>query len=253
MLINDLKNLNAPRIGAFGEYLFKYFSKEVLRVEIYGHHKNDTDFIVDGERVDVKTKVGINAKFNYQENKDILYAFVEISGNDARILFKGRDYKIQNDDLGMLWNRWIDGKEIEMSSKKSKDLSDEWSDIKLEIKENFESFGIDALKVIQRAKQFKGESPHNLIDYVMTSQPKVKCCRIYVEFNGHPKNKNNIKKIFAFPEVHIDDLPRLQNLRLKSGLVKKNVDKVDLDRMPEKYVFRDLEDLYLNYQRRFLE
>lgn len=248
-LRRKISALNKARLGSFGEFIFQSYFKNSLNADVQEKHSDDTDYIVNGEPVDVKTRGFNNPSLEYKGREDIIYAIVKLYHDEIAIHFKGVVRHIDWDQGAVYWEQWNNGRKISSVSQ-VKDDRNHWKEIKLEIDDCFSSKGITALKIIQRTKRFKGESPGNLMDEISISGDPGQYCRIYVEFKGYPVTKDNVDMIFAFPETDKDILPRLDNLRLKGGK-QGPVDKIDPEKMPPKYIFNDLEDLYKNYFVRF--
>ncbi len=250
----NISSLNKARIGALGEYIYTYYLGQILNCDIRSTHKNDTDFVVNGEPVDVKTRGFGNETLSCKRKVGIIYSFVCFSQEQVTILFKDKIYNLGWRDVVPLWEMWIKKEKIiigENSPDLRKVSQDAWKEIKVDIIESFQKQGIKALKVIQRTKRFNGESPGNLMSKLSAFCNPSECCRVYVEFKGYPIRGDNVDMIFAFPETHLAILPRLTNFRLKSGLSREEVDKIDLKKMPPCYVFKNIPDLMANYKIRF--
>jgi hypothetical protein len=117
--------------------------------------------------------------------------------------------------------------------------------IKAMVKKLFAERGIEVHTIyrtcsIAFGNSLGGDCPGNLL-----LKPTVPSrVTISLDFNDRDVHLDNFRRIIAFPESVADKLPRYPKWR-------PDVDKVNLEAMPSKYVFRDWDDLKTNYQRIF--
>jgi hypothetical protein len=99
-------------------------------------------------------------------------------------------------------------------------------------------------RIIYRTCQakFGDESPHNLIP----AHPQDDRVTIFLDFVDNDISTTNLNRVFAIPENHADKLPKLKYSRFPI-----DKPKIDLNKLPEKYIFLDLDDLKQNYRRIF--
>ena len=99
-------------------------------------------------------------------------------------------------------------------------------------------------RIIYRTCQakFGNESPHNLIP----TDPDDHRVTIFLDFVDDDITTTNLHRIFAIPENRARRLPKLKKSRFPI-----DKPKINLNRLPEKYIFRDLDDLKQNYRRIF--
>jgi hypothetical protein len=115
--------------------------------------------------------------------------------------------------------------------------------IKDDLTKFFRDHGVGT-RIIYRTCQakFGDESPHNLIP----ADAEDDRVTIFLDFVDSDISTTNLNRVFAIPENHAGRLPKLKNSRFP---VEKA--KIDLNRLPGKYVFRELDDLKQNYRRIF--
>ena len=85
--------------------------------------------------------------------------------------------------------------------------------------------------------QFGAESPDNLIPKIIDPTRVT----VFLDFLDSEICRDKLRKVIAFPEACADKLPLLKKTRL-------HLPKVDLEKLPNKYVFHDLDDLISNFK-----
>jgi hypothetical protein len=110
---------------------------------------------------------------------------------------------------------------------------------KAEVKRFFQDRGLEC-RVIYRTcqAQFGDESPHNLVP--TTAEPNR--ISVYLDFTDENISWDKIRHIYAFPDVVGHMFPLIDHPKLRK-------EKVDLDRMPRRYVFDSFADLQKNWRR----
>lgn len=88
--------------------------------------------------------------------------------------------------------------------------------------------------------KFGNEGPHNLISEKIVPDRLV----IFVDFYNENVTSNNIRRIIAFTDEEGRELVKKYPLD-KSRF---SVDKIDLKKLPQKYIFESISDLKLNYR-----
>ncbi len=112
--------------------------------------------------------------------------------------------------------------------------------LRSEIRDFFEALGLEA-RVIYRTCQeaFGVESPDNL----KPGKPRRTRVTVFLDFANDDIRRDNLRAVYAFPEAVAEALPMLANPRLGSP-------KVELARMPPRFVFANLEELYESWRPR---
>ena len=77
---------------------------------------------------------------------------------------------------------------------------------------------------------------------MLVKKPKSDRILVYVEFASKEIDRRNIEAVYAYPEAVQDALPRVAKTRL-------NLPKVDLNKLPKRYCFRDLDDFGKTWKR----
>ena len=113
------------------------------------------------------------------------------------------------------------------------------------VKEFFAVRGIAVRTLYRTCSEAFGDSlggncPGNLIP----KSPLSARVTVFLDFKDTNIHLGNFRKIIAFPESVVSELPRHPQWR--SG-----VEKIDLEVLSHKYVFRDWNDLQANYSRIF--
>ena len=113
------------------------------------------------------------------------------------------------------------------------------------VKEFFAVHGIAARTLYRTCSETFGDSlggncPGNLIP----KSPLPARITIFLDFKDANIHLGNFRKIIAFPESVVSELPRHPQWR-------PGVEKIDLEALPHNYVFRDWDDLKANYNRMF--
>jgi len=114
--------------------------------------------------------------------------------------------------------------------------------IKMEIADFFSTHSLRT-RIIYRtcSEKFGNESPHNLIPKKIS----IKHITVYLDFDNFPA-KENLNFLIAFPDEDSDRLPELLNPRLGGDRPK-----VDLKKIPARYRFKNVADLFENWFSRF--
>lgn len=109
--------------------------------------------------------------------------------------------------------------------------------IRTDIKGFFDRQNIP-VRVIYRTCQskFRGEGPHNLIPTKLNPSRVT----IFLDFEDRISTAC-LERVYAFKESDSEDMPKF--------LGRFQTIKVDLDKLPGKYIFRDIDDLKKNYRR----
>ncbi len=237
--------LNAPRLGSFGELIFAQTALQTIGDKIQKIHDHNTDYILNGRPIDVKTTITDALKhlkpYAGKRIPQIDYALVEITPTGVRVSIEKRELRQLNlDELEVAWNTWSQQPlSLPKASKKEKQTL--LQPILREIKEYFQKHGV-AVRIIYRTceKGFGKESPGNLVP---------KQCRsghvtAYLSFFDADISRDNLFRLVAFPDEQAASFLQLKKPHL-------HLPKVDLDEIPSKYSFENIDDLKTNYFKRF--
>lgn len=239
-------------------------------MKIVPYHKERTDFLLneDNERIDVKTirsKIDIENSnifiYNGIRNKNIKYAVVDFHKKKVVVTIEGKPIddttidELDYDSIELLHKEWEENfKKYDIISKELKHnplykkMVDE---IKNRLTHFFKQEGFKT-KIIYRTDQWRwGEqSAHNLLPQYKNKDDTVlylpeNQIRIYLDFITSEISELNLNQIIAYPELRYKELKLIENPGL-SGY-----DKVDLEFVPEKYIFISIADLMKNYRIKF--
>jgi hypothetical protein len=127
---------------------------------------------------------------------------------------------------------------------KIKDMTErrkKWKKIQDEIEEFFKSKGVKSRTIYRTCQMAFGltEPPHNLPPNVGDQVV------VYVSFKDNRIEKSNIQFILAFLANDFACFPLVEHSRLHI------VQPVDITRIPDKYKFNDIDELFSEFFRRF--
>jgi hypothetical protein len=241
-----LPNLNSARLASLGETIFRE-TMVAAGSEVRPADAKQTNLLVDGQRVDVKTSAQALGSqpvpvvpYQGKRVKGVSYALVEFFDSGARVSREEETVALLSwDRVGELWQRWnqdrVEAAEGAGTPEEKKKLL---APIRKEIADLLRGHGYPS-RIIYRTNQaeFGDESPANL----KVAHPTDGRVVVYLDFRDHEIRRDNLRAVYAFLESGQDELPVLQKTRLK-------VPKVDLSQMGQ-LKFRDLEDLEENWRR----
>lgn len=252
-LFNSLRNLNNAKVGSLGEFIFYHESlKQGLKIDSL--HEQRIDFVINGTiHIDVKTSfktegaelynspIGMYSAHRYE---GIKYALVELFSDGIRISIDGSLFsEINLDEVKNYWESWNKNKTERKSQQHQKSNQSTFKPIRDGIIKFFEENHALSARVIYRTVQqgFGKESPDNLAPKLVSPRSVT----IFIDFKDKRISLDNINRIIAFPDVCSTTFPMIKKPTL-------HLEKIDLDALDQMYKFRDVEDLYTNFQRRFI-
>lgn len=104
---DKIKGLNNPQLGSFGEYLFSNYILNELHKRLVKVHRDGTDFIFDGNAIDVGARRNLNQKYSADiiRNKD---AFVFFNKDCCVIKYPSKfEAKISWYHVSLLFVKWL--------------------------------------------------------------------------------------------------------------------------------------------------
>ena len=260
--------LNAARLGSFGEAVFLQVARD-KGWHIESQHSEKVDYRVEGELVDVKTsRQSLQRPVGRRQYSGpvphVRYVLVEFVSSGASVSIDGAQLQSLNwEKLDTIWDEWTRqrGREDNILERDNtqRAISDfkrtaeplgpypvpgsstkrAIADLKQELVRFLAEKGITT-RIIYRTCMagFKQESPHNL------KPEKIEPNRItiYLDFRNEVISADNLNGVYAFPDTAAHTLPMLEKTRLHRP-------KVDVGKMPAKFVFRDLEELKRDWRR----
>jgi hypothetical protein len=236
------------RLGSLGEHLFASLS-ERLRSTVEAVHQRQTDFLVDGLRVDVKTTArdwasGLSELRPWSGPRavGVSYALVELHPGGARISLEGALVGVLEwDAIEPMFREWSEyrGTQRSPSTLKAANLR-AWAEIQEELEAFFGRHGMRC-KAIYRTNQksWGKESPANL---KLRRWPK-DVVRVLVSFSG-VVDRGAVEYVLAIRAEDEGSLPMLG-----ADEVALHKPKVDIERLPRRLVFADLADLFHRWDR----
>lgn len=248
-LETKLRKLNMASLGSFGEFVFISTVKQAMKQTVERLHDNKTDFLVNGNPVDVKTTIRNIGKNVYEFYPyagprvcGIQYAQVEFFKLGARVSLENEQLGLLNhQEIDELWLKWLNGHGKKFTVNKNELKKQLYKPIKNEIKSFFSSHGVDVRIILRTCQRgFGRESPHNL----KPTNIKINSSTVFLSFNDSNISRDNFHMLIAFPDTDSDRLPMLGKVHLKKP-------KVDLEHLPSRYVFKNIEDLKEHYFERF--
>ena len=245
------ERLNNARIGSFSEHLFwiLYNGKYTLKKSHYGH----TDFIltINGNefKIDVKSKrqfmkyYEMNLRYKSKKKlSGVQYPYIVYFKDKICINWEEmNELQFCNYDTNCvnIYDIWNDNKPKSIKKVLRNDddsFKQNYETIKTEIENFFQLKQLKARIIYRTCQQdFGKESPGNFIP--IHRDPKR--VTIFISFNGKI-DISNVLKVYALQETELLNPPTLKKSRL-------NTPKVDLDRLEQKFVFNDLDNLFQNF------
>lgn len=254
--------LNSARLGSFGEAVFLQVARD-KGWHIESQHSERADYRVEGELVDVKTtRQTLQRPVGRRQYSGpvpyVRYVLVEFVSSGACVSIDGAQLRsLDWQQLDAIWDEWIrqrggeDYTQQAISDLKRRTRSLEphqtargntkraVADLMQELVSFFAEKGI-ATRIIYRTCMagFKQESPHNL----KPGRIQPNRITIYLDFKNEVASAYNLNGVYAFPDTAAHTLPMLEKTRLHRP-------KVDVDKMPAKFVFHDLDELRKGWRR----
>jgi hypothetical protein len=235
-LARRLRAANNAQRGSFGEFLFERAARQTLGADVRATRRNRADFVLSDRRVDVKTTirdVGHSVRpltpYRGPRVKGVSYAQVEFGTEGARVSLEADVIQLITwPAVAAAWREW--GKEPAPRPAGLRDVGP----LRARIAACFREFGLRA-RVIYRTTQagFGEESPGNLVPARLDPAG----ITVYLDFAGVPVAEENIRRVIAFPDVLGASLPLIEQPHLHRP-------KVDLSRVPARFVFRSLSELF---------
>lgn len=252
---DTIRLLSKPSFGSFGEYLFKSTYKN--KNEINPKHKNRTDFMINNQSIDVKSRRFLNETYKkvyvYKSNefKHIDYPTVVFYTDCVVVSYKDFIVKLDYNTLETYYNNWIvDRKKKPTIVNKDVDKYEiEWKkiqfklDLFLKLKYRIDSY------ILKRTKDWGKNSPHNLLP-IYTKNKKKRLIpknqlRVFIQFNDYRISEDNIKWIIAYNEKDYKKLFKILSVK-KAPLSNGDWKKVDMTKIPKQIKYNNLDELKQN-------
>lgn len=225
-----LLGLNNAQLGSFGELLFGELAENAGMGTVTATRREQTDFIVGGVRVDVKSSTRDLSKpfralrpYKLARATGVSYAQVEFGQEGARV-------SLENDIINLVpwqdwvafWDAWNAGRPVRETRKAQGDIGP----IRAQVVSYFADLGYRA-RVIYRTTQaqFGSEGPGNLVP----TTNKHTHVTVFLDFNDGRLEKVNVRRVIAFPDTAAPRLP----IAVPSRLHKR---KVLLDALPASFI-----------------
>jgi hypothetical protein len=239
----EISELSPTHLGYFGEELFLYYAKEVLKKEVLKVHREGKDFEIDGVRIDVGTRRPFTTKKIGKK----------ISKKDAFVLFytdcclidfpKHFSGEVQWEVISTLLADFKSRRRIKVKTVLEKSFNSEYEKLKFKIKNFFIEKGFKTNIIYRTVSGQFGlkESPGNLLIKKFNDDG----IKIYIDFKDHQRTAENIKFIIAFPQSMENEMPYQKSVSLKSSVPK--IDLIELIQIKHRSYFTSLEDLTNNF------
>jgi hypothetical protein len=243
-----LCQMNSASLGSFGEAIFLNVAERRGWL-IEKRHTGQVDYHINGEPVDVKTTrqtlhTQISRRRYRARLENVRYALVEFIATGASISLDGTPVaSFEWEEIHSFWDKWIAqrGGEDGLFEAERSGVKERVASLKRDLGRFFAEEGIKT-RIIYRTCQtgFKQESPHNL------KPNSIEPNRVTIYLNFKDKNivTDNLNAIYAFPDTAVATLPMLDRTRL-------HLPKVDLNKMPPRFIFQTLDELREEFRRIF--
>jgi hypothetical protein len=244
-IIESIRKLNNSQFGSFGEYIFEYLHSEH---GIERKHSENTDFILNGRSIDVKsarffTEIRTTPKkYNRGKIDSVDFAYIQFYANfvicsvQRQVLFQLEYSFIEK--LFLEWQGKRKARVISSVPKISSKFKTNLTNIKECISKHFISLGLES-RIIYRTNQYKfgKESPGNLLP----NKIKSGSVTIFLNFKSHEISESNINEIIAFRDTNSYGFCKLKAPKL-------HIPKVDLNQLSTDYKFKTLNELFANFK-----
>ena len=244
--------LNNAQRGSFGEFIFAAVAANAKGWRVVRQHRQRVDFLVNSIGVDVKTSVrglkrpaGLVLNFAGTRVDGVSYAMVEFVPDGARVSLEAAVLgDLSWDDVQQLWIEWKDQGRHRKGGGAPNPNAEVLRALRTELTAFFQSVGLRP-RILYRTCQaeFGREAPANL----RPSAHQADRVTVYLDFRDQRIDRDNIRRIVAFPDGRNEELPKLAKTRL-------HLAKVDLERLPPEFLFAGIDDLKARFvAERFVE
>jgi len=222
---HEIEKLNNPQFGSFAEFVFVNHVINVRNQDLIKIHRDDADFIMQGNTIDVGGRRMLNKHFTNQtiRNKTVsVFFYKDCCFINYPTIFEA---KIDWSDIVSLYKAWRQNPPIHIPTNSGISFEKEYEEIKNAISSFFLENGYTT-KIIYRTVSHKfglRESPHNLLP----SKLNEKGVTVYIDFKSYIRTNENIRFIIAFPDNTGGEIPRQKIVSIKAG--QANVKKIDLN------------------------
>lgn len=230
------------RLGSLGEHLYASLMERQGRV-VEAVHERQTDFLVDGVRVDVKTTTrawtaGLSALMPWRGKRvrGVQYAQVELHPGGARL---SQDIALLGElDWAMiepLYGAWAERRATQRKPSTLKEANKlAWAEIQQDLAAFFEARGLKCRAIYRtNQKSWGKESPANL----KLKRWPADLVRVFVSFVG-AVDRGAVEYVLVIGAEDAEHLPMFADED-----VALHKPKVDLARLPERMRLRNLQDL----------
>lgn len=237
-----LREARYARLGSLGEHLYASLMERRGSV-VEAVHERQTDFLVDGVRVDVKTTTrtwtaGLSALMPWRGRRvrGVQYAQVELHPAGARL---SQDRALLGEldwaAIEPLYGAWAERRATQRKPSTLKEANKlAWAEIQQDLAGFFEARGLKCRAIYRtNQKSWGKESPANL----KLARWPADLVRVFVSFAG-AVDRSAVEYVLAIGAADADSLPMLAE-----GEAALHKPKVDLARLPDRLRFRDLQDL----------
>lgn len=249
MLPDMLKQLSPPRLGRFGEFIFKDTLRRILGVAAEDWHRDQADFVAGGRHIDVKTTrqgrdraAGSVKPHAGKRLPNVGYAVVAFHADGAAVALEDKVLEFLTwPRVSELWVEWGQRRRTRPHTEARAVESSPWKPIASDLTGFFAGVGYRA-RLIRRTCQhrFGKQSPHDLL----RDHPGADGVTVFLDFADRVA-PGAVRRIIAFPDCRKDELPRRASERnyLSQSDKRGKFAKVDLDRVPADFVFTSIGDL----------
>ena len=225
---------NSPQFGSYGEALFAVACRQ-RGWQVEPVHAGRVDFLVNGEKIDVKSTKRLRVKFpNLAEG--VRCGIVEFGPLGARIALEGLQLaSLSWDEQLSIFDAWRSGRLGNRHTVRNGAGGRKFpNEIRQRVRDIFVKARAPEPYMLYRTIMFDKESPHNLLP----SQRKPahrKGWTVFMVFNRAPAANDTLDRIIAFPDSVDPSLPRLEKIRTGGHI--PFVLKADVNKIPTEYQF----------------
>jgi len=237
-MIETIKELNNARFGSFGEFLFE---SHYVNANIKRKHSESTDFILNGEAIDVKATRKFDLAATYRKYigkrvEGVSYAYIQFCKSEVVCYIESKKaFTKTYEEIEPIFADWkMHRKSVTSNAHKVSPIyKANLKAIKDIVTIFYAKQGIKCRIIYRTISQaFGSESPHNLLPATV----KEGRATVFIDFNDYKLAEDNIVRIVAFKDTDSVDFPMLDKARL-------HLQKVDLDALSDDYKFDSLQSL----------
>ena len=195
----EIEDLNNPRFGSFGEFVFADYASNILNYDLQKLHRDGKDFVIANQKIDVgATRRFFQKNFNNNTQRTIKNKDVHVFFYKDCCFIKYPDFfeeKLEWDYVEKLFGKWKESRKVEVPKSTEKLYEEEYKNIVLQVNSFFSGNNFIS-RTIHRTKTKRfglRESPGNLLP----KKEIEKSVTVYIDFHDEKRIESNIRFIIC--------------------------------------------------------